>query len=108
MAFRKGDKVSIAGIIKHDEGDNGRVFVRIEDHHEDLWLKTETLKLIQPHFAVDDKCSFNFTNREGTDVIGVGHILAISDGHAWIDMGGGEYCTRTLTSIERVDEDLIP
>jgi hypothetical protein len=104
MNFRRGDKVSIVGTVKHnfttDQADpDKRVFVDVDGTHETIWIKPDCVTLKQSHFEVDDRCTWEgWTDDPGT-------ILAISEGHAWIDMGGGSYCTRLLTTIERVDDD---
>jgi len=96
MNYRKGDIVSVLGIVRHDEGDDDGVFVDITDRHDTLWVSPKGLTLVAAKFEVGDKCQF-------MDFSGI--VLAISDGHAWIDMGGGNYCTRQLTSIERIESD---
>ena len=100
MNFRKGDKVSLIGIVKHNQSDDKeRIFVDIVDSHETVWLKPYELKMVEPLFEVGDQCAWDKdgeNSREGT-------ILAINHGHAWIDLGGGDYCTRLLTAIERVE-----
>lgn len=101
MKFRKGDKVSLVGVVKYDsdqidtDGDK-RIFVTVG--HDDLWLKPEMVKMVAPVFEVDDDVSWD--DIDGTQV---GTILAISNEHAWLDLGGGGYCTRMLHTISRVD-----
>ena len=96
MNFRKGDHVSIVGIVKHNVEAGEKIFVELPGYHSDIWVSPDVLTLVQAHFDVGDKCQW-------ADITGI--ILAISDGHAWIDRGGGDYCTRLLMTIERVDSD---
>ena len=108
MKFRKGDIVSLRGTVKHnfdpcDGEKDTRVFVDIVGSHETIWIKPEDLKLIQQVMEVGD--SVRWPHHVHADKFLYGVILAISDGHAWIDYGIGEYCTRTTTSIERVEAD---
>ena len=97
MSLRKGDKVSITGIIKHAPEGKEKVFVQLPDYHNDVWVSQDALTLVQADFEVGDKCTWDGFG----DVPAL--VLAISDGHAWIDMGGGAYCTRLLTAIQRID-----
>jgi hypothetical protein len=102
MNLRKGDKVSIVGTVKHTPDDGEHVFIELPDYHSDIWINQESVKLMQADFEVGDKC--RWIDRDGL-IADCATVLAISDGHAWIDMGGGNYCTRMLTTIERVDDD---
>jgi hypothetical protein len=102
MNYRKGDRVSIVGTIKHTPATGERVFMELPDYHTDIWVSQDVVTLVQADFEVGDKCSWG---NDGTDTYREGTILAISDGHAWIDLGGGNYFTRMLTTIERVDSD---
>ena len=102
MKYRKGDKVSIVGIIKHTPDDDAdRIFIAVPDYHADIWVSQKVVTLVQADFEVGDKCQWGGTG----ECLGSGTVLAISDGHAWIDLGGGDYCTRLLTKIERIEED---
>ena len=107
MKYRKGDKVSIVGTVKHTPDDGERVFIELPDYHSDIWINQESVKLVQANFEVGDKCRWDGLDKCRWDglIADCATVLAISDGHAWIDMGGGNYCTRMLTTIERVDDD---
>ena len=100
MKLRKGDTVSIIGTVKHTPDIGERVFIELPDYHTDIWVRQDVVKLMQADFEVGDKCTW----------IGVGElhfsgiILAINNDHAWIDREDGDYCTRLLTAIERVDD----
>jgi len=101
MNYRKGDKVSVLGIVKHNQNEDKNIFVDVIGSHETLWLEPKDMTLVAPMFEVGDECQWGGTGES----LGIGTVLAISDGHAWIDRGGGDYCTRMLTTIERVDSD---
>lgn len=106
MKYRKGDKVSVLGIVKHNQNEDKNIFVDVIGTHDTLWLKPEDMTLVAPMFEVGDKCQWASDPAIGVaEDDPIGTILAISDGHAWIDRGGGDYCTRMLTTIERVDID---
>src|ERR1700743_1423701 len=81
IRFRKGDIVSIHGTISHtiDDGEE-RVFVKLPDSHSDLWIKHQHVTLVATVFEVNDRVTWD------GDAENNGVILAISDGHAWIDM----------------------
>lgn len=98
MTYRKGDRVSIQGIVKHNQGDDKRIFIDVVGSYETLWMEPGHLTLVTPLFEIGDKCKWGDHGR--------GDILSIANDHAWIiTAGGGDYCTRLLTSIERVDSD---
>ena len=101
MKFRKGDIVSLRGTVKHnfdpyDCEKDTRVFVDIVGSHETIWIKPEDVTLVQPMFEIGDQVRW--------DEHGAGTIVAINDGHAWIGMESGDYCTRLLTAIERMPD----
>lgn len=93
--FRKGDVVSVRGVVKHEQGDDERIFVDIIGCHDTVWLKPTDMTLVQPMFEIGDSIYWGEH--------GAGIILAIQDGHAWIGMESGDYCTRLLTAIERAE-----
>jgi hypothetical protein len=98
MSYRKGDKVSIFGIIKHRQSsEDTQVAIEVIGYYQTIWLELEHLTLVTPLFEVGDKCTWGDHGR--------GDILSIANDHAWIITAGGDYCTRLLTSIERVDAD---
>ena len=100
MNLRKGDRVSIVGTIKHNPDGKEKIFIELPDYHSDIWVSQNVVMLVQAYFEVGDQCTFRSDSEPFS-----GTILAINDGHAWIDLGGGSYCTRMLTSIERVDDE---
>ena len=98
MNYRKGDVVSVQGVVKHDfnkDDPEHRVFVDIPGTYETLWMEPSSLTLVQHHFEIGDSVTW--------DEHGAGIIHAIKDHHAWIGMASGDYCTRLLTSIKRAD-----
>lgn len=113
MNFRKGDTVSLLGLVKHnfepdrDDADK-RVFVDLIGSHETVWIRPVNLKLVRQVFEVGDHV--RWLQNAGEGLFLSGEILAISGEHAWIGMSDGNYCTRMLTSMERVDisSDDIP
>ena len=99
MNYRKGDIVNVQGIVKHNfehiDGDK-RVFVDIIGSYETIWIKPEDVTLVQPMFETGEQVRW--------DEHGTGTIIAINDGHAWIGMDSGDYCTRMLSAIERMPD----
>lgn len=55
MMFRKGDRVSVEGIVEFDEELGESVFVRIEDYHASLITKAEKLKLVAQVYVPGDE-----------------------------------------------------
>lgn len=99
MVFRKGDKVSITGTIKYRPKPDEHIFIEVDGKTDDVWIHPNFVTLVEPFFEPGDECTFQvqgYGEKTGT-------VLASSGGHAWIDLGGGEYCTRTLGSIQRVE-----
>jgi hypothetical protein len=98
MALRQGDKVSVVGVVKHTPDGGEKVFIRLPEYHSDIWIDQGFVTLVEPAFKIGDKCRWESL------IPDCATILAVSNGHAWIDMGGGNYCTRLLTTIGRVDD----
>lgn len=104
MRFRKGDIVSVRGTVEYDcDTDDELLFIKVPGFYQSVALSPDYwngagLTLVQPRFDVGDEVFW----QDGVgNIAGRGTILAISDGHAWIDMGCGAYCTRMLSTIER-------
>jgi hypothetical protein len=96
--FRKGDKVSVTGIVMYDPSPGKNIFIDV-GASKDIWVDPDSIQLVQAYFEVGDECSWPGS----LDQTMTGTALAISNGHAWIDMGDGQYCTRLLTKIDRID-----
>lgn len=101
MKLRKGDKVSVTGIVKYEPASDDRVFIRIDGSYEDLWVKPDLVKLVQAQFDVGDRVGFDINGAVHVE----GEILSTSGEHAWIEYSTGEYCTRHFGSIERLPEE---
>lgn len=103
MTYRKGDRISIQGIVKHNQDDDKRIFIDVVGSYETLWMEPGHLTLVTPLFEVGDKCSWDHDSEN------LGIVLAVNDGYAWINITDGTisagHCTRLLTSIERVDDE---
>ena len=99
MNYRKGDVVSVQGVVEYDQTDNDKmVFIKIPGAVHSVAMTPQectkaNLTMVQPMFEVGESVRW-----EGH---GIGIIHAIKDGHAWIGMASGDYCTRLLTSINR-------
>ena len=101
MKYRKGDKVSVTGTVTHDQREDKEVFVRLDGYYTDIMLPAANFTLVQPRFDVGDTVVL----AEGPCQGQRGEILAMQNDHAWIDLGGGDYCTRMLSSIKRVEPE---
>lgn len=106
MQFRKGDVVSVNGTVEYDfnggDSDDKLLFIKVSGHFQTMGLTPDYfdgagLKLVQATFEIGDDVSWPTEASQ----VGGGVILSISNGHAWIELGGGDYCTRTLTSLTR-------
>ena len=97
--FRKGDVVRVQAFVEYDVAESdGLVFLKFVGDHQTVSLLRDraNIDLIVPVFDVGDSVQW--------DEHGRGIIHAINDGHAWIGMDSGDYCTRLLTMIERAEE----
>jgi len=108
IKFRAGDVVSVQGTVTYnyaeEDGDDGHVHVEIPGAiRSDAYIKPQMLTVVQQTIVIGDLVKFTVPVPGEEPCSMDGRVLAISDGHAWIDLGGGEYCTRMLTSIERAE-----
>lgn len=108
MKFRKGDIVSVRGVVEYDykDDDDSMLFIKIPGHYQSVGLPEDkffgaSVKIEMPFFEAGD--SVRWPKHVGSDEFCYGTILALTDGHAWIALGGADYCTRTCSSIERVE-----
>lgn len=104
IKFRKGDVVTVRAVVRHNcEDDENSVAVDINGAYDAVWPLVQDVTMIQQQIVIGDRVKFTIPvpgeEPQGLD----GLVLAISNDHAWIDIGGGDYCTRTLTSVERVE-----
>ncbi len=110
IKFRKGDIVSLQAMVRHDfkDGDEDVTIDIPGSLRNDNWIKPQFVTLVQQKIEVGDKVSFNLNPNlnptQMADAIRVGQVLAISNDHAWIDLGGGDYCTRLLSTLHRVED----
>jgi hypothetical protein len=111
QTFRKGDIVTVRGTVEYDYGaaEDKLLFIKVPGFYQSVALspdqwKNAGLALVQPRFDVGDDVRWS---DRGGNVAGQGTILAISNDHAWIDIGGGGYCTRMLGTIERVPAEAV-
>jgi hypothetical protein len=100
MQLRKGDKVSVTGTVTFYQNGDDSIFVKIDGSHEDLWIAPSVVNLVQQMFEVGDRVCWGAPAMNG-------EIIAICDEHAWIDLGGGDYCTRHFDSITRLPEAAV-
>lgn len=102
--FRKGDRVTIEATVEgsFSLGDD-ELRIKIDDMwgsgpHYYAKLNDLTLKVAQ--FEIGDLIDWTFR-----DTIYRGEILAISNEHAWVDRGDGQYSTIWLSNATRVDDE---
>lgn len=107
IKFRKGDIVSIQGSVKYDTAeDDTFVSVWIGATADTVMPKPSELTLVRQKIEIGDMVSFTLPPI-GRDPEGVrvGRVLAISNDHLWLDLGGGEYCTRLSDKVERLEAE---
>ncbi len=100
MKYRAGDVVTVKGVVKlnFDAADDS-VSIEIPGEYEPIWANPEDVTLVHSKIVLGDLVKFVApTGLES------GRVLAISNDHAWIDLGDGEYATRLLSSIQRDEE----
>lgn len=104
IKFRKGDIVLIQGTVKYDTTeDDTFVSVWIGATADTVLPKPSEVELFKQHIEIGDMVSFNLN----ADASRVGRVLAIDNDHVWVDLGGGDYCTRTVHIVTRCDVDGI-
>ncbi len=104
MNLRKGDIVSVLATVQYQaDASDDWVHLRVHGEHSSLMISRSAtvLTIVTPVFEVGETVWWKMT--EG---IMSGDILAISNGHAWIDLYNGDYCTRLLSSIQRKEDDV--
>lgn len=97
MKYRAGDKVTVRAVVKYDQSDDTHVHLEIEGHYQSVMLAQKLITMATPLFEVGDDVSWDAAACQ----VGGGVILAISSEHAWIELGGGDYCTRMLSTLTR-------
>lgn len=97
MKYRKGDAVTVLAVVKFDQDDDTHVHIEINGHYQSVMLDQKLITMAKPLFEVGDDVSWD---AEACQAAG-GVILAISNDHAWIELGGGDYCTRMLSTLTR-------
>lgn len=100
-SFRKGDIVTVEAEVVGEPfaGSDGRetVDVRISDLHR-CYVETKHLLMKTPKIVVGDIVEW-----ESSQATWRGEVLAVSEGHAWVSMGDGNYSTVWLPKIARFD-----
>jgi hypothetical protein len=95
--FRKGDVLLLKVTVKHDtNAEDGEITVMQVDGYAPIYAKVADTELVHQFIEIGDRVLW--TGRSDEDF---GTVLAVANDHAWIDLGGGDYCTRTLSSIYR-------
>lgn len=97
MKYRKGDEVTVRAVVKYHQDDDTHVHLEIEGHYQSVMLDQKLVMMAKPLFEVGDDVSWDSSPQQ----VGGGVILAISNDHAWIELGGGDYCTRMLSTLTR-------
>jgi hypothetical protein len=101
MKFRKGDKVSIIGTVKHDcDDDDNSVAVDLKGHYQTLWAEVAIVDLIEPKFIVGDRVSM--------DGIRSATVRAISlDGFLWVQDRNGSLFTWSADGVSREEPEQV-
>lgn len=98
MKYRKGDQVTVRAVVKFNQDDDTHVHLEINGHYQSVMLDQKLITMTMPVFEVGDDVSWL---QPDPSLSAGGVILAISDDHAWIELGGGDYCTRMLSTLTR-------
>ncbi|TIL34264.1 hypothetical protein [Mesorhizobium sp.] len=99
--FRKGDVVTIEGVIDSDYVHDGKIKIRVEPYH-DFYGNVSGLKMVRPVIDVGDNVTYP---AEGYKT---GKVLAIIDGYCWVKLEngyGGGHVSWPISSINRVDPE---
>ena len=99
MLYRKGDRVSVEGVVKYDQqrhGGEDYVHVRLPDYI-DVMAKVDNVTLVARRFDVGDVIAWS-------DVRGTHRVEAIGDGYLWIK----NIETNSYWTAEAKDCELAP
>lgn len=100
-SYRKGDRVSLLGIVRHDQRDEGTVYVDVDGHYAAVSVKAADVTLVYPHIEVGERV--RWSNRETGEVIGV------DDGNLWVKTDNGSRYTWPaveVTVLEKAREEI--
>ncbi|TIV83838.1 MAG: hypothetical protein E5V64_06645 [Mesorhizobium sp.] len=98
-AFRKGDTVTIQGVIDSDWIHDGQIKVRVEPYH-DFFAKITDLRMVLPVIDVGDTVQYP---SEGYKA---GTVLAVIDGYCWVKTYEGR-ASWPVSAVNRVDPSAI-
>ncbi|MDQ0422363.1 hypothetical protein J2045_003411 [Peteryoungia aggregata LMG 23059] len=86
--FRKGDVISLTGVIETDqrtpsghEAGPLMTHVRVDGHHSPFYVEADLVTLLVPHFNPNDKVV-------STEFVGTGTVRAIFGPKAWVEIDG--------------------
>ena len=104
MKFRKGDKVTLFGTVKHDcDADEVAVAVDVDGHFSTIWPSLDQVELVSPKLIVGDAVSIY-----NSDGILSGKILAISpDGFLWVQDQLGNLMTWSADGVFRQEAEKV-
>lgn len=100
-ALRKGDVVSVNGVVLSDPNDfNGtmKVRVKVEPYH-DIYVLAAHVNMVRPEFQEGDKVQWGENDLEEPFS---GQVLAIANDHLWVDRGDGNFSTVWINEASRV------
>ena len=105
IKFRKGDIVSVQGTVTYvGDGDDDLVHVEIPGSiRSDSYIKADALTVVRQNIIAGDQVEGNFVDAAGEMQTCTGTAIAISNDHVWIDMGGGDYCTKHISYVKRAE-----
>ncbi|MER8602837.1 hypothetical protein NKH48_03445 [Mesorhizobium sp. M1233] len=99
--FRKGDRVSIQGVISADYVHEGKIKVQVEPYH-DIFVPQADIAMVRPDIIVGDTvwCPGRGTKHAT--------VLATIEDHVWVSYGDGNYATWHAPQVQRIDLDAAP
>ncbi|RUV65191.1 MAG: hypothetical protein E5X35_11680 [Mesorhizobium sp.] len=99
--FRKGDRVSIQGVIAGDYVHEGKIKVQVEPYH-DIFVEMSDVTMVRPNILVGDTVWCPEKGHAHATV------LAIGEEHLWVSFGDGNYATWWAPQVQRIDPEAVP
>ncbi|MCO5085109.1 MAG: hypothetical protein M9939_26465 [Mesorhizobium sp.] len=92
--FRKGDRVSVMGTVRHDQRGDAQVFLDIDGYYSPVSVGAEEVTLVYPRLDPGDRV--RWTNGV------VAQVIAAADGFLWVKSDKGERWTWPATEVSFV------
>jgi len=98
--FRRGDRVSVEGVVDYVFDADSPLQIKVKVDHHDIYTSDEKLTMVRPDLKVGDRVSR--AAAIGGKVIHA-TIVAENGDRLWVDVEGGHMDTWLRSEVQRVD-----